>query len=434
MPSPPRAAALIAAAALTLTAADHTPPTTTPAPNAVSPAAAIGTTVTAALATPDTHSGGSDGVEVGPAKWPLRGNRAGDLGLLARAEHLWRTTPDPAHRPPQGSRIRPLFAADSPPAVLRYTVVILIADHAEQRPGSWVGVVTTRFVGPHEQPDTRDLRLRATGPITATAPAVGMLTTPAPDDTTPPSPLGVAVAVAAPETTVALHTAMDDHPLTDHPTGEEVLWRWTPAEHNPANTTLIAARDGTTEWVLLAPATTGPHLRPLNRAAGHRDNDGHQHIDAATAAPGDIVAIAGAGVVGAIDDRRRLDTRISTGNRHRPGWGARTVLAGTDTPVTVTTGHDGTLHAQPANPERLDGVRVDLHIDGIRLALGHLAPGPGGTWTITRLSTAADLPDHRAVLITPQPPSSPPRRRRTNRHQRRHTRARPRRPIRMERH
>ena len=70
-------------------------------------------------------------------------------------------------------------------------------------------------------------------------------------------------------------------------------------------------------------------------------------------------------------------------------------------PMLITVA-DGTLHAQPATPERVDGVRVDLRLGGIRLVLGHLTPGPHGTWTITRLSTAADVADHRAVLITPQ--------------------------------
>ncbi|MDQ3579872.1 MAG: hypothetical protein M3443_20200, partial [Actinomycetota bacterium] len=68
--------------------------------------------------------------------WPLRGDLAGDTGLLSRAEKVWREAQDLAGKP-----IRPLYATRSPHGEANMILVVLASTGPDGSPR--VAFVTT---------------------------------------------------------------------------------------------------------------------------------------------------------------------------------------------------------------------------------------------------------------------------------------------------
>ncbi|MDQ3405944.1 MAG: hypothetical protein M3548_21555 [Actinomycetota bacterium] len=126
--------------------------------------------------------------------WPLRGDLAGDTGLLSRAEKVWREAQDLADKP-----IRPLYATRSPHGEANMILVVLASTGPDGSPR--VAFVTTPTTIRRE-PDATKLMLRAVTTVEPNQRAIGFIAaTASTQDQKGLSASGVAFALGAPNST-----------------------------------------------------------------------------------------------------------------------------------------------------------------------------------------------------------------------------------------
>ncbi|GAA3019616.1 hypothetical protein [Actinokineospora globicatena] len=236
-------------------------------------------------------------------QWQLRGDLAGNVDLVKRAEQTWKAS---AYAP--AAPVRAVFAGRSPNISVCFDLIVLVADAAGST--EQVAFVTTP-ISVTGKPDQTRLVLRAVTTVPAGQQAVGFLsTTRVPEDEHVSSNGAIGVALTAPglaEIEVRTPLVLDQARQTNIPAG--VVWP--------------APEQGTGAWnAELVLRTPGDHKQRFAIAAGigdpvvdHvslRSGNGTVRASGAGIRPGDIIATPEGiiGVVSAADGT--VDTRLTT--------------------------------------------------------------------------------------------------------------------------
>lgn len=337
--------------------------------------------------------------------WAPRGSFVGDADLLSKARALW-LQEAPADVTSMAGPVA-LYAGSAPGRELQPTVSATVVVLRDQDAAGHVtlGYITSPLLPTGTAPSGElVLRAHATVPFgQENIAAVGfMATTPDPADGALPSPTSFGFALTNPGVgATRFSTSIVDDEMSDSSataTDDGALTFLAPPEAGAWNTEVIIGSGDAAIHVPLAasdPETTTATVTP--------DSDGTLRVTGGTSRVGDLVSTHD-GVLGTVVSADQNTMVVDPNLQHLGSLpGANPQTAVTSSPGLLTTSPDGSITFATTDPgyELKDGNRIVVSgypTATTLLNLGHVSPGPDGTWTLRRSAPLPEGPTTVSVI------------------------------------